>query len=384
MTSLTRTCASVLLAVGLAAGLAASLAAGPASAGGPPQVNPPPVNPPPPSGGGPTSGGSCSGGTCTATVADKIALSGDANPGYNESWAPPDQCWLQPEFKQPQTYQSGDPSGGKTDADSYWFWFGRHFSGFNEMIHGTGSFDDINAEFKQEQDLQRPAAWTGPDPIAADDVWWAPNWLDTPAGWACAQALVDSDNLSDGFIGLEPPAQPGGGPQGAISGQDLAGLARAALRLPTVTVVTSPPVSTEVNLPTYVSVDYRNGVINPRDMATVSFADGTVYLSASVQANLSSIQITSNAPGYQTTGAGAPGQACAAANGKATSACGITFNAPSPANAPYTVTVTATWTVSWTATAGGQNVGGATFPPNPPTTMTGTSNVVVREIQSQT
>lgn len=374
-------------AIVLVAGLVAGVAAGPAvAAGGQGPVNPPPVNPPPPppppsgGGGGQTGGGSSSGGTYSATVAENIVLSGDANTGYNDSWTPPD-CWLQPEFHQPQTYVAGDPSGGQTDADSYWFWFGDHFQGFGQMLHGTGGFAEVNQEFQQEQNKQRPAAWSGPDPIASDDVWWVPNWLNTAAGWACAQGLVASDNLSDGFLGMTPPSQPGaGGLGGEITTQDLAGLARAALRLPTLTVVTSPPVSTEVNLPTYVAVEYQNGVINPSDTATVTFGDGTPYLSATVQAKLANVQITSNASAYQThqaAGAGGQAQACAAVNGKATSACSITFGAPSGAT-PYTITVSVTWTVTWSTSAGDSG----TFQDTPPVTQTG--NIVVREIQTQT
>jgi len=363
--------ATIVLSVSvLSAGVVAG--AGPAAASG---GNPPPVYNPPP-GGGQTGSGSSGGGTYTATVAERISLSGDTNNAYNESWTPP-ECWLQPDFYQPQTYQQGDPSGGQSDADSYWFWFGNHFQGFMHWLHGTGGFDDVNQEFKQEQNKLRPAAWTGPDPIEADDVWWVPNWLNSPAGWACAQGLVFSDDLTDGFLSMEPPAKPGtGGANGQISSVNLAALARAALRLPTLRVVTSPRVSTEVNLPTYVSVVY-GGRINPTDTATVLFGNGAIYLSATVQATLQNVQISSNATSYQTAGAGAAGQACAAAAGRATTACSITFGAPSGAT-PYTITVSATWTVKWTTSAGD----GGTFPDAPPVTQT--RNIVVREIQSQT
>lgn len=371
MSSVRRSLTCVLVTAGLTAGLIAGASAGPvaAVASGSPQVNPP-------GGGGQTGGGSSGGGTYSATVAESINVSGDANSDFNESWTPP-ECWLQPDFYQPQTYQPGDPSAGQADADSYWFWFGDHFPGFAQLMHGTGGRTDVNQEFQQEQKMQRPAGWTGPDPISSGDVWWVPNWLDSPGGWACAQGMVGTDNLSDGFLGMMTPAKPGsGGAEGQITSAGLSALARAALRLPTLRIVTSPRVSTEVNLPTYVSVEYRNGVINPQDTATVTFGNAP-YLSASVQATLANVQITSNAPTYTTAGAGAPHQACAAAGGKATSVCSITFGAPS-GGTQYTITVSVTWAVTWTTSAGD----GGTFPGTPPVTQTG--NIVVREIESQT
>jgi len=363
--------ASVVLAVGLVAGVAA----GPAAAGGGGGGGLPTQYPPP---GGQTGTGSSGGGTYTATVAENVSLSGDANPTYNQTYTPP-ECWLQPDFYQPQTYQISDPTGGPSDAASYYFWFGLKYPSFQAILgHVVGARYEILQEFKQEQDKQRPAAWTGPNPIESDDVWWVPNWLNSAAGWACAQALVIDDNLSDGFLGMEPPAQPGaGGNQGQITSQNLAALARAALKLPKLRIVTSPRITTEVNVPTYVSIDYQNGVINPEDVATVDFA-GAAWLSATVQAKLASVQISSDAPSssYRTAGAGAPGQACAAVNGNATAACSITFDAPSGA-APWTIKATATWTVTWTTSAGD----GGTFPNG----QAGhTINIVVREITSQT
>jgi hypothetical protein len=359
--------ASVVLAVGLVAGVAAGPAA--AGGGGPTQYPPPGVQ---------TGTGSSSGGTYTATEAGTIELSEDHNNLYNVAWSPPD-CWLQPEFLQPQTYLSGDPSGGPSDAASFYFWFGMNYRSFQAILgHVAGARYEILQEFQQEQEKQRPAAWTGPNPIESDDQWWGPNWLNTAAGWACAQSLVVNENLSDGFIGMQTPATPGAGTNGQISSTQLAGLARAALALPKLKIVTSPRLTTEVNVPTYVSVEYQNGVINPQDMATVGF-DGAAWLSATVQAKLSSVQISSNAPSssYTTTGAGAPGQACAAVNGNATATCSITFDAPSANATPWAIKATATWTVTWTTSAGD----GGTFPNG---TKSGTTNVVVREITSQT
>jgi hypothetical protein len=368
--------AAVVLAVGLVAGVA-GVAVGPAAAAGGGGGGLPPQYPPP---GGQTGTGSSSGGTFTANVAEHITQGGDYYPGFNETWSPP-ECWLQPEFLQPQTYQVADPTGGPSDAASYYFWFGSHYRSFEGILgHVQGARYEILQEFKQEQDMQRPAAWTGPDPIESNDQWWAPNWLNSSAGWACAQALVVDSNLSDGFIGMQTPATPGAGTDGQISSQQLAGLARASLRLPTLKIVTSPRVTTEVNVPTYVSVEYLGdgGVINPNDTATVDFGDAP-WLTATVQATLSSVQITSNAPAssYHTTGAGTPGQSCAAANGTAIAGCSITFEAPSANTAPWSIKVSATWTVTWTTSA----ADGGTFPPAP---RTGTTNVVVREITSQT
>lgn len=359
--------ASVVLAVGLVAGVAAGPAA--AGGGGPTQYPPPGVQ---------TGSGSSGGGTFTANVAENVSLKGDAYGGYNEAWTPP-ECWLQPEFLQPQTWVSTDPTDGPSDAASYYFWFGFKYPSFQGILaHVADAREEILQEFQQEQDKKRPAAWQGPDPIESNDQWWAPNWLNSAAGWACAQALVVNSNLSDGFIGMQTPATPGSGADGTISSTQLAGLAHAALKLPTLRIVTSPRVTTEVNVPTYVSIQYvgDKGAINPTDTAIVDF-DGGLWLSATVQATLSSVQISSNAPAsaYQTTGAGAKGQACAAVNGKASDACTITFEAPSGAT-PWTITATATWTVTWTTSAGD----GGTFPNAP---RTGTTNVVVREITSQ-
>lgn len=357
----------VLSAVVLAAGLVAGVAVGPAAAGGgglPTQYPPP---------GTQTGTGSSSGGTYTANVAETVGLSGYHYGGYNEAWTPP-ECWLQPEFLQPQTYQTADPTGGPSDAASYYFWFGMNYPSFPQILgHVQGLRSGILQEFQQEQDKQRPAAWTGPDPIASNDQWWGPNWLNSAAGWACAQALIVNENLSDGFIGMQTPATPGSGANGQISSTQLAGLARAALKLPTLKIITSPRVTTEVNVPTYVSIQYLgdNGVYNPSDTAEVDF-NGAAWLSATVQATLSSVQISSDAPSssYQTAGAGAPGQACTV-----NTACSITFDAPS-GGAPWTITATVTWTVTWNTSAGD----GGTFPPAP---RSRTIGITVREITTQ-
>lgn len=363
-----RLAAGTVTACLLAGSLIASALAAPALADQSP-VTPPP----PPAGSGPTGSGSSSGGSYTATVAEQVNLSGDVNPGFDEQWTPP-ECWLQPEFHQPQTFSNLDPTGGKTDADSYWWWFGSHYPGFGVFIHGVNGYPEVQAEFKQEQDKKRPAGWTGPNPITADDVWWVPNWLDGAQGWACVQGLLANENLSDGFIGMMPPAQPGaGGGQGQISSEDLSKLARAALKLPTVSVVTSPPTTTPatVNVPTYVSVHY-DGNPQPSDTAEVTWADGTEYLSATVQASKPTVTVSTSAPGGSYTST--TDNTCAEAGDQASPACSITFRAPS-GGTPYAITVTVSWTVTWTTNVGD----GGTFPA---ATATGTSTVQVREIQT--
>lgn len=367
--------------------------AGPALAGGSGGGGGAPVGPigspgsPGGSGNGQTGSGSYSNGTYTSTVAENVSVSstdGGAATGFNDvTWTPP-ECWLQPDFLQPQTYTAGDPSGGPSDAASYWFWFGDKYPGFAQGIsqiqlgNGENGTEAVLQEFNQEQHRKRPAGWTGPNPITASDVWWVPNWLNSAAGWACANNLVATDNLSDGFLGMYPPAKPGvGGPGGQITSKQLSGLARAALRLPHVTVVTSPPVtSAVVNVPLDVSIEGLAGNTTKNSTATLNL-DGQAYLSATVTATLSSVQVQVNGTtAYTTTGFGDPGQTCAANGDTATSACTVTFEAPTTNSNPYSITVTENWTVSWTTSAGD----GGTFAP---AQVQGTSNpVTVKEIQS--
>lgn len=364
----------VLPAAVLAIVLVAGGTAGPALAGGGGTYNPPP----PPSGSGQTGTGSSSGGSYTATVAANIVLGGDySSSGYDETWTPPD-CWLQPEFHQPQTYRAGDPANGPIDAFGKYWQFGTTYPGFAQLIHGTGGLPYIAQDFQDEQKLKAPPAWTGPQPIEKSYVWWAPNWLNTQAGLACAQALVATANLSDAYVGMERPAPAGsGGGQGQITSLELAALARAALNLPKVDVVTSPPATkpATVNVPAYVSVNY-DGVTTATDSATVEFPGGAQYLRATVHAYDPQVTFSASGGAYTTTGQGG---SCAAVNGRATAACTITFRAPS-GNAPYGITVNVTWKVEWQTSA---NPGVWTqFPDSPP--QTGTSTLAVQEIQTQT
>ncbi|MBV9383922.1 MAG: hypothetical protein JO242_25065 [Streptosporangiaceae bacterium] len=356
----------LLSAVPLAASLAVAATGGSASAaGGNPPVNNPPA-------GGPS---------YSKTVAEQIILGGDhTGNGYNGTYIPPD-CWLQPYFHQPQSYQAGDPSSaGPVDADSYYFWFGRHYPGFNHLIHGTGGPDQINQDFQMVQKGQNDVPG-GPNPVKPDFVWWAPDWLSSPAGWACAQGLTA--NLNNGFIDLEPPAQPGaGGAAGQITNEQLAALARAALALPGIKIVTSPPAAnggpttSYVNLPTYVSVHFL-GAQQPSDTATVKMADGTVYLTATITTTKPTVSITTNAPADVSV---PPQSTCpaTAAGTAATPACSVKFLSPSSPAAPYVITVTVTWVVHWITSA--DPVGGVFQ--NPPSVVTAQQSFVVKEIQT--
>lgn len=363
----------------LSAGLIASALAAPAHAvsGGAPG-NPPVVTPP--SDGPPTTTTTSGGGSYAAIVSEQVRLSGDVNSaGINTSddgdWTPP-PCWLQPEFHQPQTYATGDPSGGKTDADSFWWWFGMHYPGFGQFIHGTNSYDDINQEFQDEQNMKREAGWNGPDPITAADVWWGPNWLSGAAGWACVQGLLSNENLSDGFIGMTAPDQaPPVVAQAEISATDLSKIARAALKLPAIKVVTSPPAPSKatVNVPTYVSVAYA-GNPEPTDTAEATWADGAEYLTATVTAGAPSVAVTTDAPDGSYTST--TDKICAEVNDKASPACSITFKAPS-GGAGYKIDVAVTWDVTWTTNVPGEagDFGPWTLPAAPTT-------IQVQEIQT--
>jgi hypothetical protein len=271
-------------------------------------------------------------------------------------WTPP-PCWMQPYFPQTETWKASDPSGKITDADSYYSWF---------VGQGAAGASTAAQDFESIQNRTAPAGWTGPQPIEADDVWWAANWLNSTTGYACAQGLAAKNNLSNGYIGLQPPLTAGQQSKltGAINVLVLAQIARAAITLPKISIITSPAGTTTksaavVNTPTYVAVTY-NGDMNPSKTKTDDGNFGLAPIWASV-----------------TTGFGAPGQTCAAVNGEATPACSVTFSAPS-GNAPDNLQVSVTWKVTWSTSAGT----GGTFP------NTGgqqaSRSVVVNEIQSQT
>jgi enoyl reductase len=365
---------SVLLAA-LAGGLVVGPGVGPALASGSQLAAAPgsgSVQPPgaPPS---PTGGGTSQGSTYVSSIGEDSSGSGGGTP-----WTPP-ACWMQPFFPQVDTYKPGDPSGGITDADSYYSWF------VSQGAPALASATQTAAEFTSIQDKKAPAGWTGPTDIEANDSWWAPNWLDSSAGFACAEALVAKNNLSNGYIGLEPPLAPGQQSTltGAISPFVFAEIVRAQITLPTVSIVTSPSgtsakTAAVVNTPTYVAVDYH-GDMNPSKTKSHGFF-GLAPIFASVQATVTSVTVSSSRSGLfsSTTGFGAPGQTCATVHGEATPACSVTFSAPS-GGAGDNLSVSVTWKVTW-STSGGT---GGTFPntgAQPPVSKT----VVVNEIQSQT
>jgi hypothetical protein len=352
---------SMLLA--LAAGALVAFPAGPALADGAGGGG---VEPP-----SPTGSGSSSGTTYISTIGGGTAVGGTGG-----TWVPP-PCWLQPFFPQTETYASGDPSGkSDTDADSYYSWF------VGQGAPASETPTQAAQEFKQIQDRKAPKGWTGPSNIAADDVWWAPNWAGDSSGFACAEALAEKNNLSNTYIGLEPPLAAGQQSPltGAISPYVLAEIARAEITLPKISIVTSPPgtasQSAVVNTPTYVAVDYH-GNMDPSKTKD-AYPWGRAEIWASVQATVTNVTVSSPQGGLFSSekGFGTQGQTCATVNDQATSACSVTFASPSGANAPDNLTVTVTWSVTWSTSGGtGGNLNSGS--------ISKTQNVVVNEIQSQ-
>jgi len=355
------------LIAGLVAAVA-STAGVPASAAGGGTSDPPGGTPP----------------TYTKTVTGGVSVTGNVNGGgggggggYDETYNPP-ACWLQPQYNQPQSWQAGDPqeSGSPQaapDADSFWWSMALDYPGLEEEIgHVPEARNDINDDFKMVQNGQNDVPG-GQNPVTSAWVWWAPNWLDDAAGWSCVQGLLGAANMNNGFLDLEPPQPPDNGTPGQITSGDLAGLARAALQLPRVTVHTRPggqsdTTSAYVNAPTEVYVTYNPGP-RPSDTASVRYAGG-LYLSATITTSAPQVQITTTDPGAtiddnHTCSQGAP--------------CKVTFDSPTPNGQPYTITATVTWTVSWTTSDGQTGV----FT-NPPSQVQATHTVIVREIQTVT
>lgn len=347
------------LLAGPAAGPAAASGSGSGSGSGAGSVQPP---------GSSQGSGSSSGSTYISTIG------GDYSGGGGTPWTPP-PCWIQPYFPKTDTWKAGDPSGRITDADSYYSWF------VAQGAAATAPAAQVASEFADIQRGKAPAGWTGPA-IKADDVWWAPNWVDSATGYACAEGLAAKDKLSNGYIGLEPPLKAGQHSPltGAINVWVLSQVARAAITLPSISIVTSPPgtqaKSAVVNTPTYVAIDYH-GRMNPSKTKTANFTFGLAPIWASVQATITSVTVSASGGVAATKGFGNPGQTCAAANGQATPACSVTFDAPS-GGTPDNIQVSVNWKVTWSTSAGT----GGTFPNTPPQTKSQT--VVVKEIQSQT
>jgi len=308
-------------------------------------------------------------GTYVATIGDN----GDPNVS-GTPWTPP-ACWMQPYFPQSETWKASDPSGQITDADSFYSWF------VGQGAAATSSAAQMASEFKDIQDKTVPADWTGPDPIEADDVWWAPDWLDSTTGYACAQGMAAQNNLSNGYIGLEPPLKKYQQSPlvGALDVQVLGQIAATKIKLPTISIITSPPgteaKSAVVNTPTYVAVEY-SGDMNPSYTAYSGSNFGLAPIWASAQATIVSVTVPENSA-YTTTGFGDPGQTCAVVNGEATPACTVTFRTPS-GNTPDNLTVTVTWKVTASYSSGE----GGTSPD--PGSRSWSKTEVVKEIQSQT
>jgi hypothetical protein len=360
---------SMLLAAAaaLAGGLVVGPAAGPALASGSGSVQPPSS----------TGSGSSSGTTYTSTIGGNYSGGG----GGGTPWTPP-PCWVQPYFPATDTWQAGDPSSQVTDADSYYSWFvGQGAPAAQSATQAASEFQKIQTDI---QNHGTPTGWTGPKPIKADDVWWAPNWVNSSTGYACAQGLAVQDKFSNQYIGLEPPLKNGQQSPltGAINVWLLSQVARANITLPKISIVTSPPGTTQaqaavVNTPTYVAIKY-NGDMDPTktDSASLDFGAAPATIWASVQATITSVTVSVPSGDSATTGFGEKGQTCAAVNGQATSACSVTFDAPS-GNTPDNLTVNVTWKVTWSTSAGT----GGTFATPPPQQASRT--VVVNEIQSQ-
>jgi len=308
-------------------------------------------------------------GTYVATIGEN----GDPNVS-GTPWTPP-ACWMQPYFPQSQTWKASDPSGQITDADSFYSWF------VGQGAAATSSAAQMASEFKDIQDKTAPAGWTGPDPIEADDVWWAPDWLDSTTGYACAQGMAAQNNLSNGYIGLEPPLKKYQQSPlvGALDVQVLAQIAATKIKLPTISIITSPPgtpaKSAVVNTPTYVAVEYH-GDMNPSDTVYSGSNFGLAPIWSSAQATIISVTVPQSST-YTTTGFGDPGQTCAVVNGEATPTCTVTFRTPS-GDTPDNLTVTVTWKVTASYSSGD----GGTSPD--PGSRSWSKTEVVKEIQSQT
>lgn len=324
---------------------------------------------PPSNGGGGTP-------TYSTVVQGNVSITGNTNSGQgiNEVYNPP-ECWLQPWYKQPNSWVQGDPTQagsaqGAPDADSYWWYMADQYPNMVELLgHVPDSHQEINQDFEMVQQGKND---NGGGAVGANWVWWAPNWLSGSAGWACAQNLVSSAGMNNGYLDLEPPAKPGAGGNFAISPENLAALARAALKLPSYKIVTDPGTAAGttayVNTATKVYLQF-NGAKDPQDLAQAKWMYGT-YLWAKISTTGPKVQIQTSDPGAQIAYDSA--DSCLK-----NTPCTITFAGPSTTGNPFTITVTATWTVNWTASGGN----GGTFT-NPPPIVQQTRTIVVREIQS--
>jgi hypothetical protein len=309
------------------------------------------------------------GGTYAHTIYSKIDINGSGPGGgsVDTGQYQGPACWLEPRFTGAQSWQKGDPQqpyNDSSDADTYWWWFATLEPGFpgGGLAHAPGGHKLVNDSFRK---VQGNPGW-----------WWVPSWLDTPGGLSCALQEVGSLGLNNGFLQLAPPSNSTSNAPGHIDGEILARMARAALRLPTISVQTSPPAArNDVNLPMYVAVSY-NGNPHPSDTASVRTPGGV--LSATVTATRPTVTLSAGASSGQVRlydRCGARGSRYTG-NPRARPSCGVTFFAPS-AGHPYLLTVTATWTVTWSDSQGNRG----TFV-TPPARRSVLVPVTVREIQS--
>jgi hypothetical protein len=336
---------------------ALSLAPAAQAAGGPP---------PPP--GGPT---------FSHTVFSQVTVGGSgARPGGSGTRSfVPAPCWLEPRFTGANSFHPGDPQeplSATFDADTYWWWFAQQEGLTFALDHIPDARQEINQDFKDEQGK---SGW-----------WWVPSWVNDSAGFACAQSLVDTMNLNNGFLDFAPPVLAGPDTPGhTIDPTILADLARAVLRLPTIQLHSSPPAGKgDVNLPMWVWATTSGPTT---DFAEVGpLPDGT-RLRTTVTATDPRLTISASAPGGQVQVVSrcgqAPGGLGTPYHGQSgqSPTCGVTFLTPSLGGG-YTLTATVRWTVTWTANIGEPQQGTFTSPPFPLPQRSLTQQVTVREVQA--
>jgi hypothetical protein len=305
--------------------------------------------------------------TYSHTVFSDVTINGQQGGAAVDTTYLPAPCWLEPRFTGAQSYMAGDPQPSATrDADSYWWWFLQQeplFAAFGQV-----SKQQINKDFRH---YQGKPGW-----------WYVPAWVDDGNGWACALGLARSETLNNTFLEFAPPTTAGSDTPGhTIDPQILADLARAALRLPTINIFTSPPTTRSyVNLPDWVWVTY-NGAMQPQSTASVPLPGGGA-LSVTVRTSRPTVSLTVNG---QAAGQAIVYSNCGATgsrysgNPTGTPPCGVTFRAPS-SGGPFTLTATARWKVTWTSSTGAG--GGFASPPWPLPISTQSSTVTVREIQT--
>jgi hypothetical protein len=336
---------SVTATLAVTAGLSVLAAAAPVLAGS---------GPPPPGGG-----------TYAHAVYSHITITGQGGGGPAVSTAqyfgPP--CWLEPRFPGTRSWQPGDPVTltAAGDADEYWWWFAQQQPQFAVGLGSSAQVrQEINRSFRRRQ--------------GGDGWWWVPAWLQGSAGLACAQGLVASLGLNNGFLEYtRPQVPPERNAPGLVNPLILREMARAALRLPGFTVATNPgPGRDDVNLPVWVWVRYTGPEQGSRT-ASVRLPSGALMW-ARVWTSAPTLAVsagTAQARVYQQCG---PAGSRYTGQAAALPPCGVTFLAPSTAG-PYPLTVTATWRIYWADSTGAHG----RFPPG---VRVRTVPVSVREIQA--